>query len=783
MEYLNYHWPFWARKEQLPPEGRNWTVWLLLSGRGFGKDLDVSTPILTPDRGFVPLGDLETGDYVYDADGQPTKVIDTYSPLPRQLVEFTFSDGTTLVSSVEHEWETQTRKERKRNTSSVKTTQEIIDTFTHGSREDLNHSIPLCKPVTGGKTPDGIDCYYLGYWLGDGISKAAHQMSVGKQDREFFKSLYPEFVFDKGSNILACLAGTKPFIYNLGLFNNKHLPEQVLTYSFEDRLELLKGLMDSDGYACKSQVEFCSIKKELAEGVLLLARSLGQKPRLYVGDARIDGRSISKKYRVCWKPSNESLNPFKNPRKANKLQFKGLSQQQRNKQRMIVSFKFVDYRPTKCISVDNKRRLFLAGEGLIPTHNTRTGAETVRSLVCGDTPLTAGRYHRIGLIAETAADARQVMIEGESGLLPCHPKDFRPHYQPSTRTITWPNGAVATIYNATEPDQLRGPQFDLVWADELAKWKQAQETWDNIQMCLRLGNDPKAIVTTTPRPIPLIKELVKDKHVVVTSGSTFDNKANLADPFLRKMKQKYEGTRLGRQELEGEILMDIPGALWRREDIDGNRIEEAPQDLERVIVAVDPATSNEENSDETGIVVVGIARDSDGYAKGYLLEDGTISGSPEEWSKQAIRLYRKWSADRIVAEKNQGGDMVASVLRIEDKSVPITLVHASRGKVVRAEPISALYEQGKVHHVGQFNELEDQMCLFSHDTMLDRNFGSPDRVDALVWGFTYLLKSFHGKKAGRVASNDYSVEPVNEYTSGLTYNDNYSNSRNSWMGI
>ena len=355
-------------------------------------------------------------------------------------------------------------------------------------------------------------------------------------------------------------------------------------------------------------------------------------------------------------------------------------------------------------------------------------------------------------MAETAADARDVMVLGESGILACHPKDFRPEWSPTNRKLTWPNGAMAWVYNATEPDQLRGPQHDAGWADELAKFRYMQETWDQLQFGMRLGLHPKVIVTTTPRPLPLIKKLVVDNDTHVTRGSTFDNAGNLARPFLKQIEDRYGGTRLGRQELDGEILGDIPGALWSRNSIDDNRLREAPADLERVIVAVDPAASSQEGSDENGIVVVGLARDPDGYARGYVLEDASLRGSPEEWARMAVRMYRKWQADKVVAEKNNGGDMVESVLKAVDRSLPVKLVHASRGKVVRAEPISTLYEQGRVHHVGRFDELEDQMCLFSIDNVRNESNGSPDRVDALVWGLSELFDKIAGRR--KVTPND-----------------------------
>lgn len=400
--------------------------------------------------------------------------------------------------------------------------------------------------------------------------------------------------------------------------------------------------------------------------------------------------------------------------------------------------------------------LILAGRGW---GKTKTGSETIRDLVCGSTPMGKGQYKHIALVAETSGDARDVMVEGPAGILVCHPKDFRPKFEPSKRRLTWPNGAVATLYNAVEPDQLRGPQHDLLWGDEVAKWRYMQETWDQAQMGLRLGEHPRQIITTTPRPLPLIRKLLNDPTTFVTRGRTWDNSDNLAAPFLKQIRERYEGTRLGRQELEGEVLDDIPGALWSRDSIDSNRKKEAPE-LERIVVSVDPAATSGEDADETGIVAVGIAKDADGYTRGYVLADRSLRGTPEEWAKAAVALYHEFDADRIVAEKNQGGEMVEAILRTVDRNVPVTLVHATRGKYVRAEPISALYEQGRIHHVGRFDMLEDQMCLFTPD-MDRKKDGSPDRVDALVWGITAVFDKIV-RKARRDSSSstiDYAARP------------------------
>lgn len=372
--------------------------------------------------------------------------------------------------------------------------------------------------------------------------------------------------------------------------------------------------------------------------------------------------------------------------------------------------------------------LALAGRGF---GKTRLGAEWVRDQV---------EHHgakRIALIARTAADVRDVLVEGESGLLAVCPPWNKPEYEPSKRRITWPNGALATTYSADTPDLLRGPQHDAAWVDELASYQYAQETWDMLMFGLRLGADPRVVVTTTPRPTKLIKDLLVSTTSVVTRGSTYDNRANLAPAFFSDIISKYEGSRLGRQELLAEILEDVQGALWSRGQIDALRVQELPT-LKRIVVAIDPAVTSNENSDETGIVVVGRGMDD----RAYVLEDLSCKASPDQWCRKAVSAYHRHNADRIICETNNGGDLVRTVLKTVDANVPYKSVRASRGKVARAEPIAALYEQGRIFHNGCFSMLEDQMTSFVPGNLQS----SPDRVDALVWGVTELMlggKEFH----------------------------------------
>src|SRR6516225_493913 len=343
--------------------------------------------------------------------------------------------------------------------------------------------------------------------------------------------------------------------------------------------------------------------------------------------------------------------------------------------------------------------LLMAGRGF---GKTRSGAEWVRAEV------KAGR-RRIALVGPTAADARNVMVEGASGILAISPGPERPLYEPSKRRLTWPNGAIATTYSADEPERLRGPQHDAAWCDELGAWRYP-EAWDMLMFGMRLGADPRTVVTTTPRPAKLIRDLVRDPICVVTRGTSYENRGNLAPAFFEQIIRKYQGTRLGRQELDAELLEDTPGALWSHASIEASRLRSAPV-MTRVVVAIDPAVTSGEEADETGIVVAG--KDQSGH--GYVLADISGRYPPTEWARLAIAAYRTHRADRIVAEVNNGGDMVGATLRMVDPNVAFTAVRASRGKIVRAEPVAALYQQGRVHHIGTFPQLEDQMTNFTSD--------------------------------------------------------------------
>ena len=373
--------------------------------------------------------------------------------------------------------------------------------------------------------------------------------------------------------------------------------------------------------------------------------------------------------------------------------------------------------------------LMIGGRG---AGKTRAGAEWVRAAAMGHPLIGRPACGRIALVGETLADVRDVMIEGVSGLLAVSPAAERPAWTPTRRRLVWPNGAIGQVFSAEEPDSLRGPQFDAAWCDEIGKWRHAAETWDMLRFGLRLGARPRCMATTTPRPTPLIRRLLGDGETHVSRARTRDNAFNLAPAFLSAMSRAYGGTRLGRQELDGEMVEERADALWTRGMLEGLR-ERGHPPLARMCVAVDPPASSGRHSDACGLVAAGIT--PEGVV--HVLEDATIARMrPDQWAARAAALYARWQADSVVVEVNQGGEMAEAVLRQADAALPVNAVRATRGKYLRAEPVAALYARGLVRHVGAFPELEDEMCDFGPGGLSSGR--SPDRLDALVWAVTWL---------------------------------------------
>ncbi len=374
----------------------------------------------------------------------------------------------------------------------------------------------------------------------------------------------------------------------------------------------------------------------------------------------------------------------------------------------------------------------MAGRGF---GKTRMAAEWVRAHAEAD------GSQRIALVAATMAEARAIMVEGESGLLTIAPDERRPVFEPSNRRLVWANGAVATLFTAAEPDGLRGPEHSLAWGDEIAKWDNGIATWNNLSMTMRVGLDPRVIATSTPRPLPLVRRLMTEKGVVVTGGTTKGNRANMPTSFLQGMQSVYGGTRVERQELLGELIADAEGALWTRDLIEKCRVAVVPE-MKRIVIGVDPPASS--GGDACGIIVGGMGRDG----RAYVLADCSVEkAAPAEWARAVASAAGAWGADRVVAEANNGGEMVEQVLRNAEFAMPVKRVHASRGKVARAEPVSTLFENGRARFAGAFPALEDELCGLVIGGGYQGPGRSPDRADACVWAVTELMKGERGSEA------------------------------------
>ena len=779
-EGLLWDWSFWGRPEQHAPDG-DWNIWIALAGRGWGKAIDVDTPIATP-SGWVRMGDLVDGDTVFDENGSPCRIVQAHQPyIAEKMYRFTFSDGSTLDTDAPHQWVTWTHADRKSFNRSdslrqkvindtthgypedwvnwtrhnrwgnstgvgpkIRTTQEIADTLTYGKRGDLSHSIPTARALQMPEQPLPFDPYVFGLWLGDGSSSAgeicAHADDIPSLS-EYLDSAGLKHLAvrpSKGMARLVTVVGLYAAIRGLGVLGSKNVPDTYLWASPSQRAQLLAGLLDSDGYIDKDsgQIEFVNTNKNIADAVVFLARSLGQKPVLSEGVATLYGKDCGPKYRVMWRPT---VNPFYLSRKRQRFQPLG-RQALKNFHRMIVKCEQVEPTLVRCLTVDSPNSMYLAGEALIPTHNTRTGAEWLRDQA-RDISKTGPK--RIAIVARTAADARDVVVEGQSGIMSISPPSELPLYEPSKRRLTWPNGTIATTFSADEPNLLRGPQFHASLADEAAAWRQMPDdsgltAWQNLRIATRLGAVPKIMITTTPKRVAMLRELLKESEehpnrVRVTRGSTMDNAGNLSSAYLDTMLGVYGGTSLAAQELYGEMLDSVDGALWTEDIIDNYRQGAYPPQMPLRVIGVDPSVA-ESPKDECGIVVVGSTGERDLYKRqSWVLEDTSILGSPTVWAQAVVAAAKKWGCP-VVAEVNQGGALVKNAIHTIDPTIKVLEVHSKYGKALRAEPITLAYEQGRVHHVGVFPQLESQMMSW-----IPGEGKSPDRVDALVHALTALL--------------------------------------------
>ena len=749
---LRYKWEgFLARPDQEEPPG-DWDIWLILAGRGWGKCLALDTEIPTPD-GWTTMGAIEPGDRVFDMNGRIVSVEQVHPIVtPPQCYRLAFEDGAEIDACSEHLWVTKTADERRTQSDHrIRDTAEIARTLKINARADSNHSVAVTEPLDLPFADLSVPPYTLGAMLGDGIVNPGRIVTPDAGVLRMIEldgyetALIPHPVYEDSPAKLYRVSGVRRDLKKVGIFcaDDKHIPEEYMRASFDQRLALLQGLMDTDGTAengGKSRVGFYNSRESLVKQVGELAASLGMKPHYGVSRAfhpKDRTREVKPSHHVRFSPT---IVPFALKRKADACTAPG----PKSGRRMIVSVDPVPSVPMRCISVSGETSTYLVHRNMIPTHNTRTGAEWVKKNV------EAGKARNIALVAATDGEALDVMIHGVSGIMKVY------EHEPASKapkihkdTVVWPNGAVARPYSSWNPEALRGPNFDAAWSDEVGKWKYARPTWDMLQFALReqtaKGGQTRQIVTTTPRPTELVKAIAAGDEGKVhrTNGRTKDNAANLDKRYAERIYAKYSGTRLGRQELDGVILSDLPNSLWTYANLEAYRIAHKPDDIGRTLVAIDPATgglgdqkarsAETAERDEHGIVIGGLGADG----TGYLLEDRSCHGTPNEWAKVAIKAYDDYKADAVVIEVTQGGAMATNTLRTLRPDIPIRKVFATRGKHVRAEPVASLYEQGRIRHVGTFPAVEDQLVLMT--TMGYQGERSPDRLDAVVWLFSALL--------------------------------------------
>jgi phage terminase large subunit-like protein len=752
------NWRLTARPSQVLPE-KGWTTAIMRMGRGSGKRLWTETPILTS-YGFKTMGTIQEGDVVFDEKGEQCKV--TYvSPIEtKPAYKVCFSDGTHLYADPEHLWVTLNHYEKRKISQSETpydiptnwanknplTTQQIKDTLRYGKHQQLEHSIPLAKPLQMPEAKLPIEPYVLGVWLGDGANKTAEVANPEQEIRDHIEALgvitktvkqtpdkCPRYTLGEIEINGRRQHKVSRQLREMNLLHNKHIPKQYLHASEKQRLELLKGLMDTDGGYEKGNkvVSFMSTDKQLAQDVLLLVRSLGMKPTLTKKQGRLYGVDKKMAYRVNYSANTQVFNLT---RKAERLKFNG-KQALRSKHRMVINIEQAGDLPMRCISVDSSNAMYLAGEELIPTHNTRLAAEWVRRKIeiegC-----------KSGLIVgSTTAKVVDVMVEGPSGILACCPDAV---YKVNKNQIVWPNGAKLYIQTAEKKEGARGYSVEFVWADEFCEWKYERETWGNVIATVReKGADGQStsqkLITTTPKRTTLLKEIEnKTKDVLVRTGSTYENRDNLTEEYLDELEATWGGTSLYRQEVLGEYLEQVEGAIWLEEWIKHLDTEEDVDyytkefEYDKIVVAIDPAISVSKDSDETGLVVV--AKAADEY---FVLEDLSGKMHPDVWATKAIDRALKYGCE-IIVEDNQGGALTKKNLTDKNSYVRVKQIRAVTSKEDRLGSAAIFYERGQVTHIYDFKELESQMVSWVPPTPGHPQKESPDRADALSHAIRYL---------------------------------------------
>lgn len=776
-EDILYNVGIWARDSQLFDFDGNWIVQMWLAGRGAGKANATSTPILTP-NGFVKLGDLKVGDTIYDEKGDECQITATYDMTPEVCYRLHFSDDSYVDCCEDHQWTTWEHKDRKaynrlpcvpdktklpdnwvewrsvdtrgRETGAgptTKTTQQIVDTFYQGKRGDLNHSIPITKPVKMKAKDLEFDPYILGYWFGNGTTgRNALSVDIGS-DREHLMMQIESAGYTLGNNngkFKVSMLNITQLIKSLGegVFEEKKIPQKYLLGSIEQRLALLQGFMDSDGYIEPSgkTAEFCAKRKEHAEAVKFLIDSLGYRSTLTEGRAMLNGKDYGTKYRVFFRPVPE-MNPFRLPRKRDLVIPLG-SQASRHLHRMITKYERIENVPMRCLTVNSPSHLFLCNTNLIPTHNTFTLSATVKRGV------ENYGIKKITCITQTARDIRATVVPEIEARYPSSNKN-KPKFNGQSSSISWPNGANCLFISAEAgEDAPRGTQCELLLGDEIAFYGHNEGIITQALLTNRLGNS-KAGFFTTPSASPyLIKTVRKAQdsnqdYVKLYKGSTFDNEANLSRSFIESAVADYKGTRLERVELYGEIVLESDGALLKPSDIEPNMVgvETLPEMLE-IGIGIDPSISANKTVkgrklDSCGIIVSG--KGSDG--KMYVLENATLNAPISVWAKKAVDTYYKYRAIydivKIRAESNTGGSELLSKA-FDDVETgfasKIDFKYSTVSKLNRAMPYALMVQQNKI----KFVDKPEMNALIDELTSYDGTGKSPDSMDAWVFSLNLI---------------------------------------------
>lgn len=771
-------WLSKAHVHQVTPPGDWWSIWLMLAGRGAGKQLCVDTPIPTP-NGWVKNGDLRDGDQVFDERGAVCNVVQAHPiTMPERAYRLTFSDGSTLEADGNHLWATLAHRARKQMTrhgiqrmpedwatyrhplidchgnivgqvgAEVLTTEQIRETLCYGKRGDRNHCIPVAQPLELPEAILPIDPYLLGAWLGDGSSKEqviwGHADDIGLIEAHAQSLGYEtDRIHDRGDTWKIRIIGLSRQLRELGVYGNKHVPDVYLRASVSQRLALLRGLMDTDGYHGRSGAEFCNTNSRLAEAVYELAASLGEKPVLKESRAMLGGRDCGEKYRVTWRWNR--FNPFAMPRKASALQAPA-SQAFRHGHRMIVAIDPIDPKPMRCITVDSPSRLYLAGRAMIPTHNTRTAAEQIGWWAWTE-PNT-----RWLVGAPTSADVRATCFEGDSGLMSVIPQALVADYNRAFHELKLVNGSLIKGIPASEPERFRGPQFHGGWCDELAAWDYLNEAWDQIMFSVRLGQRTRLVCTTTPRPKDLIIDLVsrEGQDVYLTTASTYANLKNLSKNFQKQILQ-YEGTKLGRQEIHAEIIDPEESGIVKRDMFRLWPADKPFPKFEYIIQSYDCAYTDKTANDPTACLVFGMFQPLDGPMCAMLIDAWQDRLQYPELRPKVLEEYKVSYGegkegkrpDLILVEDKSAG--ISLIQDLQRAHLPVRAYNPGRAdKTQRLNIVSNIIAAGRVWipestqrkgYVRDWAEgFVSQICAFPETT-------HDDYVDACTQALRYLRDS------------------------------------------